>query len=45
MQEEYDQHAAGPHAGTETRPADEAQAADDAATEAEGRSHDGDRGG
>jgi pyruvate dehydrogenase E1 component alpha subunit len=26
MQEEYDQHAGGPHAGTEARPADEAQA-------------------
>jgi pyruvate dehydrogenase E1 component alpha subunit len=39
MQEEYDQHAAGPHEGTEARPADEAQ-------DAEGvRTHDGERGG
>ncbi len=35
MQEEYDQHAAGPHAGQEERPADAAQ----------GRGHDGERGG
>ena len=39
MQEEYDQHAAGPHEGTEERPADEAQDA------AGSRSHDGERGG
>jgi pyruvate dehydrogenase E1 component alpha subunit len=39
MQEEYDQHAGGPHEATEVRPADAAQ-------EAEGsRSHDGERGG
>jgi pyruvate dehydrogenase E1 component alpha subunit len=45
--EEYDQHAAGPHSGTDARPADQAQAKDDAATEAEsrGRTHDGERGG
>ena len=36
MREEYDQHAAGPHAGTQERPADEAQDA---------RAHDGERGG
>ncbi len=40
MQEEYDQHAAGPHAGIEERPADEAQ---DVAPG--GRTHDGERGG
>jgi len=40
MQEEYDQHAAGPHAGQETRPADEAQD-----LQAGGRTHDGERGG
>jgi pyruvate dehydrogenase E1 component alpha subunit len=46
----YDQHAAGPHEGTESRPprpADEAQAEEEPATEAEsrGRIHDGERGG
>jgi TPP-dependent pyruvate/acetoin dehydrogenase alpha subunit len=40
MQEEYDQHAAGPHAGIEERPADDAQ---DVAPG--GRTHDGERGG
>jgi pyruvate dehydrogenase E1 component alpha subunit len=41
----YDRHASGPHEGTEERPADEASADDEDATEAEGRSHDGERGG
>jgi pyruvate dehydrogenase E1 component alpha subunit len=39
MQEEYDQHAAGPHEATEERPADAAQDAEGA------RTHDGERGG
>jgi pyruvate dehydrogenase E1 component alpha subunit len=43
--EEYDQHAAGPHEGTDARPADQAQSEDDDALEAEGRTHDGERGG
>jgi pyruvate dehydrogenase E1 component alpha subunit len=41
----YDRHASGPHEGTDERPADEANAGDEGATEAEGRNHDGERGG
>jgi hypothetical protein len=42
MQEEYDQHAAGPHSAQEERPTDEAQGA----AGAQGaRTHDGERGG
>jgi pyruvate dehydrogenase E1 component alpha subunit len=40
MQEEYDQHASGPHSGQEERPTDEAQDVG-----AGGRTHDGERGG
>jgi pyruvate dehydrogenase E1 component alpha subunit len=43
--EQYEEHVAAAREGVEERPTDEAQAEDESATEAEGRTHDGERGG
>ena len=45
MQEAYDRQVADSEEGADERPTDEAQAEDDAATDAERRPHDGERGG
>jgi hypothetical protein len=43
--EQYERHVASAQEGVDERPSDEAQAEDEQASEAEGRSHDGERGG
>jgi len=43
--EQYERHVASAREGADERPTDEAQAEDEQASEAEGRAHDGERGG